>query len=223
MRTNPSRLGASLAVAAATALMLTGCAESIRNAEEGSDSSPAPSGSTSAGHGGAVQIFEDFACPHCAAFHEQYGGMVHGLVSGGEADVDYRMVDFLGRGDPESWSTRAATSYYCLEDSLGEGEAAAGKLHGFQSWLFEQAAAEPDDEALVAQASRMAGGIGTPEEIGQCITGDGADERIEAAMSDFADFGLRGVPSVYSPAEGTLYSAEEHGDLKSWLTGPQTP
>lgn len=152
--------------------------------------------------------------------------MVHGLTSGGQADVDYRIVDFLGRGDPESWSTRSATAYYCFEDSLGDGEAALGTLHGFQSWLFEQAPTQPDDEALVAQAGEMAGGVGnagSAEEVGQCITGDGTAGRIEAAMSDFTDFGLRGVPSVFSPATGTLYDPQEHGDLKSWLTGSESP
>ncbi|MGO1884411.1 MAG: DsbA family protein [Citricoccus sp.] len=217
MHINTFRGGAALAVAAAAALMLTGCAESIRNADSGSGSTPANTAPEQ------VQIFEDFACPHCAAFHERYGGMVHGLASGGQVDVDYRIVDFLGRGDPESWSTRAATAYYCLEDSLGDGADAQGTLHGFQSWLFEQAATPPGDEALVAQASARAEGTGEPEEIGQCITGNGADERIEAALSDFSDFGLRGVPSVYSPAESTLYSADEHGDLKSWLTGSEAP
>lgn len=215
MRTAPPRLGALLAVAAAAALTLTGCADAIRSAGSEGDSDPSAARE--------VQIFEDFACPHCAAFHEQYGGMVHGLVSGGEAEVDYRIVDFLGRGDPESWSTRAATAYYCLEDSLGDGQAAGGTLHGFQSWLFEQATTQPADEALVARAGEMAGGAGSAEEIGQCITGDGAAERIGAAMSDFTDFGLRGVPSVYSPAEGTLYHPEEHGDLKPWLTAAETP
>ncbi|MEV4902576.1 thioredoxin domain-containing protein [Citricoccus sp. NPDC055426] len=213
MRTDPSRLGACLTLAAVATLTLTGCAEAIRSSGSGSG---ADSAATTARE---VQIFEDFACPHCAAFHDHYGGMVHGLVSGGAAEVDYRIVDFLGRGDPESWSTRAATSYYCMEEALGDSDAATGTLHGFQTWLFEQAPAQPDDEALVAQAGEMAPDAGTADQIGQCITADGTAGRIESAMSDFTDFGLRGVPSVYSPAEGTLYNPEEHGDLKVWLTG----
>ncbi|MGM7669585.1 DsbA family protein [Microbacterium sp. A93] len=216
MRTDPSRLGVCLTVAAAAALMLTGCADAIRSAGSGGGSEPSAAQTTR-----QVQVFEDFACPHCAAFHDHYGGLVHGLVSGGQAAVDYRIVDFLGRGDPESWSTRAATSYYCVEQTLGDSDAAAGTLHGFQTWLFEQAPAQPDDETLVSQAGEMAGDAGDAEEIGQCIAADGTAETIEAAMSDFSDFGLRGVPSVYSPAEGALYNPEEHGDLKLWLTGSE--
>lgn len=220
MRIRPSRPGAFLAVTAVAALMLTGCADAIRGAGSGAGTTPAPSSPSSpATGGGKVQIFEDFACPHCAAFHERFGGMVHGLVAGGEVEAEYRIVDFLGRGDPESWSTRAATSYYCLEDALGDGPAAAGTLHGFQSWLFDQATSQPDDETLAAQAGEVVGDTGAAEEIGQCITQDGTTGRIDSALSDFSDFGLRGVPSVYSPAEGTLYNPDEHGDLKAWLTG----
>lgn len=215
MRTDPSRLGACLTLAAVATLTLTGCAEAIRSSGSGADA-----GASTARE---VQIFEDFACPHCAAFHDHYGGMVHGLASGGQAEVDYRIVDFLGRGDPESWSTRAATSYYCMEEALGDSDASSGKLHGFQTWLFDQAPAQPDDEALVAQAGEMAPDAGAAEEIGQCITGDGTADRIESAMSDFTDFGLRGVPSVYSPGEDTLYDPQEHGDLKPWLTGSEAP
>lgn len=220
MRISPSRPGAFLAVAAVAILMLTGCADAIRGAGSGEGTTSVPSSPTSTATGaGKVQIFEDFACPHCAAFHEQLGGMVHGLVAGGQAEAEYRIVDFLGRGDPESWSTRAATSYYCLEESLGDGQAAAGTLHGFQSWLFDQATIQPDDETLSAQAGEMAGDTGNAEAIGQCITQDGTAGRIDSALSDFSDFGLRGVPSVYSPAEGTLYNPDEHGDFKAWLTG----
>lgn len=167
-----------------------------------------------------MQIFEDFACPHCAAFHEQNGGLIHGLVSGGELEADYRIVDFLGRGDPESWSTRAANAYYCLKGSLDSGsgtgnQAAGNKLHAFQSWLFEQATAQPDDATLVAQADEIDGDTTSVE---QCVTEDGGAPQITAAMSDFSDFGLRGVPSVYSTADSTLYTPEQHGDLKTWLT-----
>ncbi|GAA1115912.1 DsbA family protein [Citricoccus alkalitolerans] len=214
----PVRLGVSLALAAATVVALTGCAEAIRNAEHGGSSSSAPE-QTAGTEAPGVQIFEDFACPHCAAFHEQNGGLIHGLVSGGKLEADYRIVDFLGQGDPESWSTRAANAYYCLEDSLGSGpghdEAAANKLHAFQSWLFEQATTQPDDATLVAQADEIGGRAASVE---QCVTEDGGAPQITAAMSDFSDLGLRGVPSVYSTADSTPYNPEQHGDLKTWLT-----
>ncbi|NUL44259.1 thioredoxin domain-containing protein [Cellulosimicrobium funkei] len=226
----PARLGATLALAAATMVALTGCADAIRNAEHGSSSDPAGSSAstpeqtagTDASGASEVQIFEDFACPHCAAFHEQNGGLIHGLVSGGELEADYRIVDFLGQGDPESWSTRAANAYYCLEGSLESGygdgdEAAVSKLHAFQSWLFDQATSEPDDATLVAQADEIGG---KADSIEQCVAEDGGTPEINAAMSDFSDFGLRGVPAVYSTADSTLYNAEQHGDLRTWLMVP---
>lgn len=221
----PARLGVSLALAAATMVAFTGCADAIRNAEHGGSSDPAGSSSSAPGQtagteASGVQIFEDFACPHCAAFHEQNGGLIHGLVSGGELEADYRIVDFLGQGDPESWSTRAANAYYCLEGSLESGagsggEAAGNKLHAFQSWLFEQATTQPDDAILVAQADEIGGDAASVE---QCVTEDGGAPQITAAMSDFSDFGLRGVPSVYSTADSMLYNPEQHGDLRAWLT-----
>ncbi len=199
------------AVAGAAALLLTGCADAIRSAgqEDGGQATGGP----------AVEVFEDFACPYCASFHEQYGGVLHGLTAGGQAEADYRIVDFLGGGNPESWSTRAATAYYCFEEESGGSAAAAGRLHGFQSWLFQQAPEQPGDEVLAAQAGRMTGGGTAAESIETCIAEDGADASIESAMSDFTDYGLRGVPSVYAPAEGILYDPDEHGDLVDWLTG----
>lgn len=221
----PARLGATLALATATVVALTGCADAIRNAEHGGSSGPVGSSAsapeqTAGTEASGVQIFEDFACPHCAAFHEQNGGLIHGLASGGELKADYRIVDFLGQGDPESWSTRAANAYYCLEGSLesgtgSENEAAGNKLHAFQSWLFEQATTQPDYATLVAQADEIGGDAASVE---QCVTEDGGAPQITAAMSDFSDFRLRGVPSVYSTADSTLYNPEQHGDLKTWLT-----
>lgn len=231
VRRRPALLGASLAVTAASVLLLTGCAEAIRDAGEagstggsdgrgGSSESAAPTASTEEATASDIQIFEDFACPHCATFHQQNGGLIHGLVSGGEVDAEYRIVDFLGQGDPESWSTRAGNAYYCMEDSLGAGGStgagdADDKLHAYQTWLFEQAPAQPEDAVLVSRADELAGDAGSIE---QCVAEDGGTAQVTAAMSDFADFGLRGVPSVYSLADGVLYNAGEHGDLRTWLT-----
>jgi protein-disulfide isomerase len=227
MRSAPQRLRVFPAVAllGALALAVTGCSRGTDDPSSAGDAmSPttsAPAGSASSPAtsvpGAPVQVFEDFSCPHCATFHAAYSEPLLQAEQDGEVEVQYRIVDFLGRGDPESWSTRAAQAYYCV-DGASDGNAEA--LHQYQTWLFEQAAAgvESEDTELVEKAAELSGDAGV--DIGQCVAEDGGSQKLAAALSDFSDAGLRGVPAVY--ADGTLYNADEHGELMPWLTGGST-
>ncbi len=201
------------------ALAVTGCAGSADEESTPAGAATSPTASTASSPAastphGPVQVFADFSCPHCATFHATYAGPLHAAAQDGEIELRYRIVDFLGRGDPESWSTRAAQAYYCLE---GASDGNAQTLHEYQDWLFDQQTAgrQPGDAELVEQAGGPGGGAGV--DIGQCVAQDGGSAKITAALSDFSDAGLRGVPAVY--ADGTLYDADEHGQLMTWLTG----
>lgn len=211
------RLPPATALLGALALAVTGCAGGSGNS--GDQQSPAgdtpSSPATATAPDGPVHVFADFACPHCASFHDAYGEQLHSLARDGEVTVDYRIVDFLGAGDPESWSTRAAQAYYCLEE---ETDGSAEALYEYRGWLYGQAAeGEPaTDQELVEQAAQL-GGDAASADIGQCVAEDGGSEQITAASADFSDAGLRGVPAVY--VDGTLYDPDEHGELISWLTG----
>lgn len=204
------------ALLGALALAVTGCSGATGDPSPAGDATIPPSATASA-PGGPVQVFEDFSCPHCATFHAAYSEPLLAADQDGEVEVQYRIVDFLGRGDPESWSTRAAQAYYCVE---GASDGDAELLHQYQTWLFGQAAAglQSGDSELVEKAAELSGGAGV--DIGQCVAEDGGSGKITAALSDFSDAGLRGVPAVY--ADGTLYDADEHGELMPWLTGGGT-
>lgn len=176
------------------------------SASETTSAAPSPSPSTpGTTETSTVAVYEDFACPHCKDFHAQAGGFLLSLEQEGQAEVEYRIVDFLGRGDPESWSTRAAQAYYCFRESTSD----AGKLHGYQSQLFEAAPQGVDDAQLVQRAEQM------DEDIAACVEGDGAADQIQSALSEMSDGGIRGVPSI--SVDDTLYDAETDGDFFAWV------
>lgn len=152
-----------------------------------------------------MAVFEDFACPHCKTFHQQYGGFLSGLDQDGEVDLEYRIVDFLGRDDPESWSTRAANAYYCFSESADD----SGLTHAYQSRLFESAPEGLDDDQLVEQAAQM------DQDIQACVAEDGGTEQIQRSLGEMADAQLRGVPSI--TVDGTAYDPQTDGELHAWV------
>lgn len=223
----PRRL-LTLSVASVLSLSLASCGGDADQTESraavGTPSSPAPATdatptasaspdttSSSSPSGNAEQetsvvaVYEDFACPHCKDFHYDVGGFLASVEQGGKAEIDYRIVDFMGGGDPESWSTRAAHAFYCFRDTTEDAQ----KRHEYQTQLFASAPAGLDDEQLVSRAGLL------DVDIADCVAQDGGSDQIETALSEMSQDGVRGVPSV--TVDGTVYDPEADGDVVDWV------
>jgi protein-disulfide isomerase len=111
-----------------------------------------------------VSFYEDFLCPHCAAFEQQFGPTVRKLISTGAIGADYYMVGILDRPQNQNYSSRAGGAAYCVAD---ENKDAFSRFHDalFQQQPAETASQFPDNARLI-EVARQAGAGGT---VPDCI------------------------------------------------------
>ncbi|PXX12288.1 DsbA family protein [Mycolicibacterium moriokaense] len=108
-----------------------------------------------------VSLYEDFLCPHCGAFEQEFGPTVRKLISTGAVAADYYMVAILDR-QGNGYSSRAANAAYCVAD---ENQDAFQRFHDalFQQQPGEGAASYPDNEQLIKTARLAGAGGGVPD------------------------------------------------------------
>ena len=82
-----------------------------------------------------LDVYEDFLCPACRSFEEQYAGAVEEHVADGTLQVRYHMLPMLNdRSDPAGYSMDAANAGLCAAD--------AGVFPQFHASLFQDQPAE---------------------------------------------------------------------------------
>ncbi len=108
-----------------------------------------------------LSLYEDFQCPHCAAFEKQFGPTIGKLINSGAVAADYYMVSILNSAVNDNYSTRSANAGYCVaEEDKSPGKDAFRRFH---TALFVQQPAEgspaPGNPALI-ETARQAGAAG---------------------------------------------------------------
>lgn len=84
-----------------------------------------------------LDVYEDFLCPACRSFEDQYAGPVEEHVADGTLQVRYHMLPMLNdRSDPAGYSMDAANAGLCAAD--------AGVFPEFHASLFEH---QPEENA----------------------------------------------------------------------------
>lgn len=162
-------------------------------------------GETGAEH--EVVIYEDFICPACGAFEQQFSDVLESAVEEGRATVEYRPFDFL-RQFGDRYSQRSTNAFAVVLDT--SGPEVAKKFHDLlyaeqpaedgepaeDSWLIEKAVEAGADESAItagindlafegwvengAKAASSAGIQGTPTVI---VDGEAIDATsLEAAL-----------------------------------------
>lgn len=176
------------------------------SAAQSTTASVSPSATPLSAPAGTVVVYEDFSCPHCHDFAEAYGGFLTDLTEEDGVPVEYRVVDFLGRGDPQSWSTRAANAYYCFEEQSQN----PARSHAYQAQLFSAAeTGGVEDTELVSRAQEL------DVDIAQCVADRGQAQRTEQANVSLPADGAQGVPAIFF--EGTMFDYQEHGEFPDWI------
>ena len=108
-----------------------------------------------------LSMYEDFLCPHCGVFEQQFGPTVRKLIDTGAVAADYYMVAILdSQGD--GYSSRAANAAYCVADESIDA------FRRFHAALFAQQPAEgsgsyPDNARLIEVARQAGAGGGVPD------------------------------------------------------------
>jgi protein-disulfide isomerase len=63
-----------------------------------------------------LSLYEDFLCPVCGRFEQQFGVAVNQLVNSGAIAADYYMDAILDRPQNQNYSSRAGGAAYCVAD-----------------------------------------------------------------------------------------------------------
>ena len=130
-----------------------------------------------------VDLYEDFHCPHCADFEEEYGQLLADAQAAGTIRLRIFPMSFIDAG-----SAAAANGFACAAES-GFGAA-------FYTGLFANQNLDWSDSQLNQLAER-ASGTPVPAEFSTCVS-----ERRHAAWADSIDAaaeaaGVTGTPAMF--------------------------
>lgn len=109
-----------------------------------------------------LSMYEDFLCPHCGLFEQQFGPTVNKLIDTGAVAADYYMVGILDRPQNQDYSSRAGGAAYCVADQSIDA------FRRFHAALYAQQPDEtattfPDNSRLVEIARQAGAGGSVPD------------------------------------------------------------
>jgi protein-disulfide isomerase len=109
-----------------------------------------------------LSLYEDFLCPHCGVFEQQFGPTVSKLIDSGAVAADFYMVGILDRPQNQNYSSRAGGAAYCVAD---ENKDAFRRFHAalFAQQPSETATTFPDNARLVEVARQAGAGGSVPD------------------------------------------------------------
>jgi protein-disulfide isomerase len=148
-----------------------------------------------------VSMYEDFLCPHCGAFEQQFGPTINKLVDAGVIAADYYMVGILDRPQNDNYSSRAGGAAYCVAEESNDA------FRRFHAALYAQQPSEtgtsyPDNARLV-EVARQAGASGT---VPECIT---KGRFVDMVKGLAAATGIKATPTVRINGEDYQYSTPD--------------
>lgn len=135
-----------------------------------------------------VELFEDFLCPHCAAFQADAEPVLQEYLDSGDIRVLYYPVTLSSFGEP---TERAANAYACAADQ-GSEEALA-----YQNALFANAGTEWTNERLLDLGESQ----GLDDSFRSCVEGDDFAEYVRSIDQTFTERGATGTPTVFVNGE----------------------
>ncbi|GAA2757020.1 DsbA family protein [Actinopolymorpha rutila] len=130
-----------------------------------------------------VEMFEDFACPHCRDFESDAEQTLNQQVDAGKARVIYYPLTLPGFGRP---TELAANAFGCAVN--------AGKAREMHDALY----ANYSQSWTNAQLVDLGKGIGlTSGSFRTCVNGDNFANWVKAVDQTGTDRGVQGTPTVF--------------------------
>ena len=135
-----------------------------------------------------LSMYEDFLCPHCGLFEQQFGPTVNKLIDTGAVAADYYMVGILDRPQNQNYSSRAGGAAYCVAD---ESIDAFRRFHAalYAQQPDETATVFPDNSRLIEIARQAGAGGGVPD----CINKGRYTEMVQGLA---AAAGIQATPTI---------------------------
>jgi protein-disulfide isomerase len=139
-----------------------------------------------------IGLYEDFLCPVCNQFEQQFGPTISQLIDSGAIAADYYMVAILDRPANQNYSSRASSAAYCVadEDKTPDKEV----FRRFHSALYAQQPSEtgttfPTNAQLI-ELARQAGVVG---KVPECIN---SGRYVDMADGLAAATNVTGTPTI---------------------------
>ncbi|GHJ45680.1 hypothetical protein Cs7R123_30220 [Catellatospora sp. TT07R-123] len=184
-----------ITIGAVAALVIAGLIGWSLYASSKSGEYTAPRNTNSAGSGvvagaGPVTVDEyvDFLCPHCKAFHDDYGAQVKQLVDDKKITLVTHPVAYLDGASTNRYSTRSSAASGCAADE--------GKFAEYADALFANQPAEgtagPSDDDLVALGKT----VGLGDAFGQCVQDKKFVTWADHVTTEAGKAGVSGTPTV---------------------------
>ncbi|MGW7099755.1 DsbA family protein [Streptomyces sp. NPDC054883] len=138
-----------------------------------------------------LTVWEDFRCPACKAFEDNYRTTVHDLEARGLLKVDYHLVTLIDGNMRGTGSLNAANAAACAQD--------AGKFPAYHDVLFQNQPQETDDaygkNARLLELAGKVQGLDTPA-FRSCVNAGTHNSWVAKSHEAFQAAKFRGTPSV---------------------------
>ncbi|MBG6088232.1 DsbA family protein [Actinomadura viridis] len=156
-----------------------------------------------------VEVYGDFACPHCGTFDKMVDPMLKDLAVSGKAKVIYRPMVIWSKGmEPMHGNAlRAASALRCLSDGA--------RWLAYQDALYahqpkEQYTQGYDVKDLVSYAAPL--GV-RDDTFRKCVTGQQRAEAVLAASRAYTSGGVNATPTVR--VNGVALGSESLGSAET--------
>ncbi|MCJ1681188.1 DsbA family protein [Streptomyces sp. APSN-46.1] len=138
-----------------------------------------------------LTVWEDFRCPACKAFEDNYRATVHELEAKGLLKVDYHLVTLIDGNMGGSGSLKSANAAACAQD--------AGKFPAYHDVLFQNQPQEVDDaygkNAKLLELAGKVEGLDTPE-FRACVEEGTHNSWVAKSHEAFQAGNFRGTPTI---------------------------
>ncbi|MFF8270834.1 DsbA family protein [Streptomyces sp. NPDC016562] len=138
-----------------------------------------------------LTVWEDFRCPACKQFEDNYRDTIHDLEAKGLLKVDYHLVTLIDGNMGGSGSLKGANAAACAQD--------AGKFTAYHDLLFQNQPQEIDDafgkNARLLELAGKVPGLDTPE-FRSCVEDGTHNSWVAKSHEAFAAGKFRGTPTV---------------------------
>ncbi|MFD7689248.1 thioredoxin domain-containing protein [Streptomyces sp. NPDC059781] len=143
-----------------------------------------------------LTVWEDFRCPACKVFEQNYRPTIHELTESGQLKVEYHLVTLIDNGLGGTGSRNAANAAACAQD--------AGKFAAYHDVLFENQPPESDDAfadngKLIELAGKV-DGLDTPA-FRSCVEDGTHNSWVAKSHEAFRKGGFSGTPTVLYEGE----------------------
>ncbi|MFC8371186.1 MULTISPECIES: thioredoxin domain-containing protein [unclassified Streptomyces] len=138
-----------------------------------------------------LTVWEDFRCPACKVFEQNYSPTIHELTESGQLKVEYHLVTLIDNGLGGTGSRSAANAAACAQD--------AGKFAAYHDVLFENQPPESDDafadDGKLIELAGKVDGLDTPA-FRACVEDGTHNSWVAKSHEAFQKGGFSGTPTV---------------------------